>query len=146
MPRAKEGYTLRDVYKFYKERQRKKGKKVLPERLFKQIAHEWNKGIVDMALEGYHVSLPFRMGVLRIAKRKTNLNKPKLDYKHWKETGEKVFHLNNHSDGWYGLWHWTKYSTYVPNVVHYMFSPTFTNSKACSAIFFEPNGHKRFST
>ena len=137
-------YNLTDAHKHYVERQQHKKKKDLSLKEFKAITYMCNKLIVEAALKGLHIRLPFKMGLLKIVKRLGNPENLKLNYKHYNATGEKLYHLNEHSDGWYGRWDWTKYGL-VSNIVCYSFIPSWDNARACSKAFFEKNGYKRFS-
>lgn len=138
-------YSLNDVYDFYVERQKKKKRKHLKKKEFKSVAYMCNKLIIKEILKGMQVSLPFTLGILRIVKRKTNPFNLKLDFKHYNETGQKKYHLNEHSDGWYGRWHWIKFNYRITNLFYYQFIPTDDNKRAMSKVFFVKDGHKRFS-
>jgi hypothetical protein len=81
------------------------------------------------------IKLPNQMGVLRINKRRTNPDNKVIDFKKSKEYGEKIYHTNLHSEGYYGFYNWDKA---FPHCVMrlksiYKFVPTRHNKRALSA-------------
>lgn len=82
--------------------------------------YELSKAII---YEKYTYKVPLGGGSIRIVKITGSTNKT-LDYKYYKETGIKRFHLNRHTNGFYFKWHWftrqCKYTNYklykmIPN-------------------------------
>ena len=141
--KRKSSRTLVDSYVFYKKRQRRRRKRVLPYKKYMEINRLANKIAMDKALEGYHVKLPYKIGTIKIRKMQTNMNNLKLDLGHYKKTGEKIAHLNIHSDGYYPKWMWGRYyGTKISRL--YKFTITEENRLSVSAIFKQPYGHKRY--
>lgn len=139
MASVKKGYSLTHAYKAFKE---KHGNLVtLTE--YRKICVEFNKRIVSNALTGRVVKLPYGIGDFWIKKIQTDWEKPRLDLNETKIQGKKVYHLNEHSDGWWARWYWTK-NHRIPNMKLYSFQPTRGNSRAVAKIMKQPEGHKRF--
>lgn len=138
-----------DIYKFYKE---KFGKDALGEKKFKQIYYDLNKEISNLIItRSLEYSLPFRMGHLRIKKKKLRLkltddgridiNRNITDWgatwDYWNELypgktrkeikqipGKKVlFQMNYHTDGDIMAWEWDKRSSRAKNKTYYKFRP-----------------------
>jgi len=143
MPRKRIARTMVDSYEFYVKRQKRRSKKVLSRQLYMKINKLSNLLAMDKALEGYHVVMPYKLGILKIIKVKTNMNNLKIDFAHYNKTGEKRKHLNIHSDGFYPMWVW-KGGRKVRNSLYHTFTIAEQNRKAVSKVFKEPYGHKRY--
>ena len=143
MPRKRNARTMVDSYEFYVKRQKRRSKRVLSRQLYMKINKLANKLAMEKALEGYHVELPYKLGIIKIAKRKTNMDNLKIDFAHFNKTGEKRKHLNIHSEGFYPIWLWGG-GRRVPNSIYHTFTIAEQNRKAVSAVFKEPYGHKRY--
>lgn len=102
-------YGLSDVYKYFK----KKSKMQMDYKKFKSIALLLGDAIFSYVLKGNFFQFPYKLGILRIAKRKMQLvdkdGKPKrlkVDFYNTKRLGKTVYHLNEHWGGCYGLYVW----------------------------------------
>lgn len=119
---------LKDLYRFYRNDNKipQLGSKLIPKSkltedypLYSKIVKEIFKSFShQILLENRTLNLPFNLGEIRIEKKKMDLSflnskkRLKLNYKHWKETGEKKFHLNEHSNFYRYKWLWKRnYST-----------------------------------
>lgn len=140
MPDVKEGYSLKHAYKFYKE----KHTEDIDLSTYRKICCDFNKQIVEHILKGSVVKIPHSLGNLWIKKIQTNWEKPRIDIQNTKKYGKKIYHLNEHSDGWWARWYWSKNNNLITNVTYYSFHPTRDNSRAVSAIMKQKEGHKRF--
>jgi hypothetical protein len=142
MGKPKEGYNINMSYSHYK-----KGRKnALPRHLYREVCKEVNKGIADACKEGFHVNLPAKLGILKVIKRKTNLDNLRVDFNATKKAGKTIFHLNLHSDGWYGSWKWKRFTSIIGRSYHYMFKPTEDNRTSVAKQFKEAGGHKQYTT
>ena len=140
MARISNGYGLDHSYKFYKN----KYKKGVSRELYRKICYDLNRMIVEDALEGKVVSLPHSMGSLWIKKYQTDLDNPPIDLNESKKRGKRIYHLNEHSDGYQGRWSWHKYNNAITNKIYYSFTATRANKRAVSKVFKQPGGHKRY--
>lgn len=63
-------------------------------------------------LEGNTIYIPHALGRLTLCKYKSK--KAKLDFDHYHKTGEKIFHDNSHTDGYYPILYWNyRYNTHA---------------------------------
>lgn len=125
--------VLRDSYNYYLEGYKPSSKYHIQWDLYKLIISEFNKRMMDKIIEeGYFFKLPFRLGVIRLRKRKTNLNVLKPDFALYRKTGGKVIasHLNEHTDGYYVRFYWNKNKgVIVKNKTLYSFIVSRQNSR-----------------
>jgi hypothetical protein len=143
---VKEGYSLTQAYKFYKNLHFSKGESYkVSMMLYKDICRDFNQMVVEKVLQGKGVRLPHSMGMLWIKKFKINWDKPPVDLNATKQAGKVIYHLNEHSDGYCGRWQWTKRNQAISNLIYYSFKPTWHNKKKIPKIFKE-GGHKKFFT
>ncbi len=111
---------------------------------YKKVLKFFNKKLCKAVLEGHRIVLPARLGKIRIKKLKTSTKRLRYDYGHYNKTGQKLYHLNEHSDGFYGRWFWMKASMSISGQSAYSFEATWTNKRAISSVMNEKGGHKRF--
>ena len=79
--------------------------------------------LIDLIVsDAEEVSLPCRLGTLRIKKIKSKERKM-VDWKLTKEYGKLIYHLNMHTDGYYYKWHWKKQNALFTNKSVYSFKP-----------------------
>jgi hypothetical protein len=135
--------TISDSYKEYSKQypNRKVDKK-----LYTAICIEFFKECLVYMLEGCEVRLPL-LGVLSIVKKKRDLNKLQPDWKSTKELWSQdpdakrnkklVFHMNNHSGGYYYRFHWRKGK--VKNISVYSFLPVRAVKTALSSAILSGN-------
>lgn len=115
MPRVAYNYrtTSREVYKKFKL---KYPELILSYVEWCNIIYSFNYGFRDYCLEtGKQAKFPFGLGVFCITKFKPiafkryegqdKINLP-VDWKKTKEKGFRVFHLNNHTEGYKFRWYW----------------------------------------
>lgn len=73
---------------------------------YKDVLFTFFYGLSQLIIyEKYEYKVPFGGGSIRIAKVRLGKNRT-LDYKHYKATGQKRFHLNRHTNGYYFFWYW----------------------------------------
>lgn len=117
--RNKKSITLVDMYKQYiKENQ------YIEYRTFKDILDRFNSSVLNYLLESSEgFKMPLGLGYIQIVKYKPkSYNEKSLstDYKSSKELGKRVYHLNEHSDGYKFRLYWSKIPKTFPN--RYMYS------------------------
>lgn len=81
----------------------------VPKEQFKKVLGRFSILIMDKLLEAEEVKLPI-IGTLRIKKikQKFTKNKLKIDYQETKKLGKIVYHLNDHRDGHFYRFMWSK--------------------------------------
>ena len=108
----KKSYTIADIYKDYV----KKNDVELNYARYKRIIDEFNKVVKEEILErSQPFKMPYGLGVVCIVKYKPKNYTDKslsVDYKSSKEEGKRIYHLNEHSNGYKYRLYWSK----VPNI------------------------------
>jgi len=130
--------TLKHIYQYYCVNTIKESDKV-DYRLFRDICQDFNKMIFSLILnEGYFFKMPYRLGTIRIKKRKVNVTSKnlKVDFGLLNESGGKYVnkHLNEHSGGYYLKFHWNKVDMVIINKQFYSFIPTRINKRELARI------------
>jgi hypothetical protein len=110
-----------------------------------KICTLFNKRLSEEILKGKHVRFPFKLGIIRIKKTKQSTKRLRYDYGYYRKTGQKLVHLNEHSDGFTSKWYWNKRNVSIKGVLAYSFVPVRTNKRALAKVMKEKNGHKRFT-
>lgn len=85
-------YSLKTKYTYKKYRE-----------VLEMLLYELSKAII---YDKYTFLLPYGGGAIRIIKVVASKNKKHLDYKYYKQTGEKRYLLNRHTNGFYFMWNW----------------------------------------
>lgn len=119
--RIKIDYTLKHAYQYYKDNVELKLQ--LPEKVFIRLCKECNTILMNkIVLDSDAVSMPGRLGEIRIAKRPMEIakNRIRVDWFNSKKAGKLIYHLNEHSNGWRYRWYWTKPK--LPNGGMYSFT------------------------
>ena len=108
----KKSYTIADIYRDYV----KKNDVELNYARYKRIIDEFNKVVKEDILERSQLFImSYGLGVICIVKYKPKGYTDKslsVDYKSSKEEGKRIYHLNEHSNGYKYRLYWSK----VPNV------------------------------
>jgi hypothetical protein len=166
MPQVNEGYSLDHSYRAYCKTVAKKAQKFkISKKEYRDICKEFINSIVDTALNnGQSIPLPYGLGDLRIRRSLTippqGLEKAnrelKIDWletnKLWKEHPELkekkqfVYFLNDHSDGWYAVWHWSKFNIRIKGKRAYSFEPCWTNKRRLAKLMKQPKWYQRYFT
>jgi hypothetical protein len=132
---------LRDIYAFYS----KNVDKPIEYKEFSEICKQHNKLFMEAVLtEGVNMRLPFRLGYLRVKKTKMDYKHMKLDYGTFNKTGEKVYHMNTHSDDFKARILWEKSKCIIPGKRLYCLQPTREYKRTLASIMKSENGHKRY--
>jgi nucleoid DNA-binding protein len=167
MPQVKQGYSLDHAYRSYIKSVSKKSVKFkISKKEYREICKEYIDTIVDLMLEkGETIKLPYGLGDLKIRRSLTipefgmtpeTKKRMKIDWfntkKLWKEHPELkekkqfIYHLNEHSDGWYAVYHWTKFNIKIKGRRSYSFDPAWTNARRLSKLMQQPKYYTRFFT
>ena len=107
---------------------------------YRSICEEFNKLIIDqILLKAREFVMPYRLGTLRIKKKKMNYS-PSLKNKlkiNWAETNKYkkvIYHLNDHTNGFNYRWYWTKKKAIIKNKTIYSFQATRTNKRRLAGL------------
>lgn len=136
----KKSYTIRDMYKSYKE---------IDENVdylrFKRILDQFNTNLLDSLLnasEGF--KMPCRLGFICVVKYKPKSYTDKSlskDYKLSKELGKTVYHLNEHSDGYKYRLYWSKNKNTFPDIYKYNISFVRANKRKLAQLIFNKHDY-----
>lgn len=136
----KKSYTIRDMYKSYKE---------IDENMdylrFKRILDQFNTNLLDSLLnasEGF--KMPCRLGFICVVKYKPKSYTDKSlskDYKLSKELGKTVYHLNEHSDGYKYRLYWSKNKNTFPDIYKYNISFVRANKRKLAQLIFNKHDY-----
>ena len=130
----KNSCTLTQAYKSYDDYY-KVGYKT-----YRNICEDFNKKIMDdILLKSKEFKMPFRLGSLRIKKKKMNFsnklrNKLKIDWKATRENNKVIYHLNDHTNGYNYRWYWEKRNAIIKNKSIYSFQATRTNKRRLATL------------
>lgn len=136
----KKSYTIRDMYKSYKE---------IDENIdylrFKRILDQFNTNLLDSLLnasEGF--KMPCRLGFICVVKYKPKSYTDKSlskDYKLSNELGKTVYHLNEHSDGYKYRLYWSKNKNTFPDIYKYNISFVRANKRKLAQLIFNKHDY-----
>lgn len=126
--------TLTHSYMYYIKDIGALSKYNIPAATYKAILNTFNALLsIHIIEEDSWVDLPYRLGQLRIRKRKVNLDNLKCDFGLFRKTGIKAKHLNEHSGEYYCRFYWNKTKCIVVNKSYYSFIPSWTNKRKLAA-------------
>jgi len=127
--------TIKHIYQFYIKDIDRDSKYYIDYRTFRTICEEFNKELSNEILEGYFFKMPYRLGILRIKKRKIDFNNLKPDFGEFNKSEIKNKHLNEHSNNYYVKYHWNKrFATLIKNRSLYSFIPTRANKRTLAKL------------
>jgi hypothetical protein len=121
-------FTISSAHKLSKYN--KKYNKVRYKEILSTFFYELSKSIIYDKLE---YKFPYGGGSLRVSKNPSSNKIKKLDYAHFNKTGEKRYHINRHTNGYYFFFLWGKGKSYWPNCKVYKFEVTRGNDKIIGA-------------
>lgn len=114
---------INEAYKLY--RRDNKSPLAVTRDIYKRVIRECNKAMLDKILyESATFTLPFKLGELRIKKTRQIYIKShlKIDWEATKKLGKRVYHLNEHRNGYRYRWLWRKKGPIVNQSV-YSYTP-----------------------
>ena len=137
MPKNKLSYTFRDIYKSYNEENPNK----LTYSQFKAICDEMCKLILETLQDRSEgVKMPCGLGYLQIGKYKPKEYSSKslsIDYKASKEYDKKIYHLNEHSNGYKFRLYWSKVPFTFADRYKYQLSFVRANKRRLAQLIFK---------
>ena len=135
MDKNKKTVTLVDAYEHYAENTTNPVDKAT----YLAINKMFNQRLSNSILDNNEFKIPSRLGSIRIKAFKTSTKELRPDWaattKLWdecsecKEKKQLVYHLNEHSDGWYNKWYWSKKTAIFANKKVYSFTPSRRNKR-----------------
>ncbi len=138
----KKSYTAYDMYRSYCIEN--KGIDV-PYLRFKSVLERFNALIRESILdrsEGF--KMPYGLGYVRIVKYKPKSYTPKslsVDYKSSKEIGKRIYHLNEHSEGYKYRLFWSKIPQTFPARYKYGLTLVRANKRYLAQLIFKHNDY-----
>ena len=131
----KKSYTILDIYRAYN-----KINENVQYLRYKRILDEFNKVVKDEILERSQLfKMPYGLGSICIVKYKPKSYTPKslsVDYKTSKEEGKKIYHLNEHSNGYKYRLYWTKIPRTFPKRYMYQIQFVRDNKRHLAQLIF----------
>lgn len=126
--------NLNHIYQYYNKDIERGSKYKVNKKLFRDICKEYNSLLMALIIkEGYFFKVPYRIGTIRIKKRKTVMDPAKLkpDFGLYNKSNGKYKnkHLNEHSGGYYVRFYWSKVNSIIINKTAYSFIPTRDNKR-----------------
>jgi hypothetical protein len=123
-------YKLADCYREYL-RENPRGSDFYVDYItYKLINTTMLEKIFDRILyNSSEIVLPYRLGALSVLKKKMDYNRLRVDYKTSMETGIRVYHMNDHSNGYQFKIRWRKHIAIFKNRKYYCFIPTRTHNR-----------------
>lgn len=137
----KQSYTISDIYRLFTKQT---GVDIDYSR-FKTILDTFNKTILESLQdrsEGFR--MPYGLGYIRIVKYKPKSYTQKslsIDYKTSKEFGKRIYHLNEHSDGYKYRLFWSKLQHTFPDKYKYQLSFVRQNKRRLAQLIFKHNDY-----
>lgn len=129
--RVQNPYTLPDMYERYIQEYSVIYK--VDYSVFVKIVSEFYKQVMEEVLyNAKSFKLPFRMGRLMVVKTKVNLdhlNARLMDWQKAVQVGKRVYHLNEHSNGYKYYFFWNKSDCIIENAFFYRLIPTRANKR-----------------
>jgi hypothetical protein len=75
---------------------------------FAKVVDMYADLIGEDLLDGKQVLLPKRFGKISLVRKEQNIDRLRIDWKATKEHGSLMYHLNEHTDGWYVRSRWDR--------------------------------------
>jgi len=126
-------YTLKDTYLFYKNEVDDNPVYDLEYSEYVAITTEFYKAMMDhILLKAGTFYMPYGLGDIYIVKAKLkleNIDHKQLDWKTTNEVGKRVYHLNEHSNGYKYLFQWEKFRSRIKKLYIYRFQLTRDNKR-----------------
>lgn len=133
----KKAYTFYDMYKELPVE--------APYSLYRRILDEMCQIIQEEVLERSEgFKMPYGLGLIQVCKyRPKTLSSKSLsvDYKASEEYGKKIYHLNEHSDGYKFRLYWSKLPSTFPDRYRYQLSLVRQNKRKLAQLIFNKHDY-----
>lgn len=113
--------------------------------LYKRILDEMCRVILEHVLERSEgFKMPYGLGFIQIGKYKPKTLSPKslsVDYKSTKEFDKRIYHLNEHSDGYKYRLYWSKIPRTFPDRYKYQLCLVRQNKRKLAQLIFNKHDY-----
>ena len=135
--RSKQSLTFRDMYRTMPIE--------VDYSLYKRILDEMCTVILEYVLEcSEGFKMPYGLGFIQVGKYKPKTLTPdslSVDYKASKEYDKKIYHLNEHSDGYKYRLYWSKIPRTFPDRYKYQLSLVRQNKRKLAQLIFNKHDY-----
>lgn len=132
----KHSYTIADIYRHYCKNVNQDVSYVR----YKSILDEFNKVVKEEVLERSRAfKMPYGLGTICVVKYKPKSYSQKslsVDYKSSREEGKRIYHLNEHSDGYKYRLFWSKLPSTFPSRYKYQLQLVRENKRHLAQLIF----------
>ena len=129
----KQSYTTYDIYNNYDKKDQ------IPYSTFRNIVDKLNDSILSVLQNGQNYKLPCSLGTVQIVKYKPNgYNEHSLsiDFNESKKLDKRIYHLNEHSNGYKYRLYWSKQPFSFTNRYKYQLCFTRANKRQLAQLIF----------
>ena len=129
----KQSYTTYDIYNNYDKRDQ------IPYSTFRGIVDKLNDSILSVLQNGQNYKLPCSLGTVQIVKYKPkeyNKQSLSIDFNESKKLDKRIYHLNEHSNGYKYRLYWSKQPFSFTNRYKYQLCFTRANKRQLAQLIF----------
>ncbi len=129
----KQSYTTYDIYNNYDKRDQ------IPYSTFRGIVDKLNDSILSVLQNGQNYKLPCSLGTVQIVKYKPkeyNKHSLSIDFNESKKLDKRIYHLNEHSNGYKYRLYWSKQPFSFTNRYKYQLCFTRANKRQLAQLIF----------
>ena len=129
----KQSYTTYDIYNNYDKRDQ------IPYSTFRGIVDKLNDSILSVLQNGQNYKLPCSLGTIQIVKYKPkgyNEHSLSIDFNESKKLDKRIYHLNEHSNGYKYRLYWSKQPFSFTNRYKYQLCFTRANKRQLAQLIF----------
>ena len=129
----KQSYTTYDIYNNYDKRDQ------IPYSTFRNIVDKLNDSILSVLQNGQNYKLPCSLGTIQIVKYKPkgyNEHSLSIDFNESKKLDKRIYHLNEHSNGYKYRLYWSKQPFSFTNRYKYQLCFTRANKRQLAQLIF----------
>ena len=129
----KQSYTTYDIYNNYDKKDQ------IPYSTFRNIVDKLNDSILSVLQNGQNYKLPCSLGTVQIVKYKPkgyNEHSLSIDLNDSKKLDKRIYHLNEHSNGYKYRLYWSKQPFSFTNRYKYQLCFTRANKRQLAQLIF----------
>lgn len=129
----KQSYTTYDIYNNYDKRDQ------VHYSTFRNIVDKMNDSILSVLQNGQNYKLPCSLGTVQIVKYKPkeyNKHSLSIDFNESKKLDKRIYHLNEHSNGYKYRLYWSKQPFSFTNRYKYQLCFTRANKRQLAQLIF----------
>ena len=129
----KQSYTTYDIYNNYDKKDQ------IPYSTFRNIVDKLNDSILSVLQNGQNYKLPCSLGTVQIVKYKPkeyNKHSLSIDFNESKKLYKRIYHLNEHSNGYKYRLYWSKQPFSFTNRYKYQLCFTRANKRQLAQLIF----------